>query len=136
MNYMLDTNACVAILRGKPDSVRIHAEKAVRNGAQLLISSVALHELWYGVSKSSRVEEGVWKLRMLLAGDLEVLPFDDEDARTSGEIRAELEIAGKRIGAYDTLIGGQCLRHGFTMVTNNMSEFSRIRNLKCVDWMK
>ncbi len=136
MNYMLDTNACVAILRGKPDSVRLHAEKAIRNGSHLLISSVALHELWYGTFKDSRAEEGTWKLRSFLAGDVEVVPFDDEDARTSGEIRAELEQSGKRIGAYDTLIGGQCLRYGFMMVTNNTSEFSRIRGLKCVDWTK
>jgi tRNA(fMet)-specific endonuclease VapC len=136
MNYMLDTNACVAILRGKPDSVRTHAGKAISNGSHLLISSIALHELWYGTFKGPRVDEGVGKLRTFLAGEVNVVPFDDEDAKTSGEIRAELEIAGTRIGAYDTLIGGQCLRHGFTMVTNNTSEFSRIRGLKCVDWTK
>jgi tRNA(fMet)-specific endonuclease VapC len=136
MNYMLDTNACVAILRNKPESLRRHAEKAAGGGSHLLISSIALHELWYGIFKSSRIDESAWQLRMFLAGDVEVLQFDDEDARISGQIRAELEAAGKRIGAYDTLIGGQCLRHGLTMVTNNLSEFSRIRGLRCVDWTK
>lgn len=136
MNYSLDTNACVAILRRKPDSVRIKAEKAIRQGSTLVISSVVLHELWYGVFKGSRVQENVWQLQAFLAWGVEVLHFDEEDARVSGEIRAGLEARGTRIGAYDTLIGGQCLSHGLTLVTNNLSEFSRIRGLTCVDWMK
>ncbi len=136
MNYFLDTSACVAILRRKPESVRIKAEKAIRQGSTLLISSVVLHELWYGVFKGSRVEENAWRLQAFLAWGVEVLHFDENDARVSGEIRAELEAGGNRIGAYDTLIGGQCLRHELTLVTNNLSEFSRIRGLKCVDWAK
>jgi tRNA(fMet)-specific endonuclease VapC len=136
MNYSLDTNVCVAILRRKPDSVRIKAEKAIRQGSTLVISSVVLHELWYGVFKSSRVQENVWQLQAFLAWGVEVLHFDEQDARVSGEIRADLEARGTRIGAYDTLIGGQCLRHGLTLVTNNLSEFSRIRGLTCVDWAK
>ncbi len=136
MNYSLDTNACVAILRRKPDSVRIKAEKAIRQGSSLLISSVVLHELWYGVFKGSRVQENVQQLQAFLAWGVELLHFDEEDARVSGEIRADLEARGSRIGAYDTLIGGQCLRHGLTLVTSNLSEFSRIRGLTCVDWAK
>ena len=136
MNYFLDTSACVAILRRKPESVRIKAEKAIRQGSTLLISSVVLHELWYGVFKGSRVEENAWRLQAFLAWGVEVLHFDENDARVSGEIRAELEAGGNRIGAYDTLIGGQCLRHGFTLVTNNLSEFSRVRGLNCIDWAK
>jgi tRNA(fMet)-specific endonuclease VapC len=136
MKYLLDTSACVAILRRKPDSVRIEAKKALRQGSALMISSVVLHELWYGVFKGNRVEENVWQLQAFLAPGIEVLHFDEEDARISGKIRAELEARGTRIGAYDTLIGAQCLRHGLTLVTNNVSEFSRIPGLMFVDWAK
>jgi tRNA(fMet)-specific endonuclease VapC len=136
MNYFLDTSACVAILRRKPESVRIKAEKAIRQGSTLLVSSVVLHELWYGTFKGSRVDENVWQLQAFLAWGVEILDFDEDDARFSGKIRAELEANGNRIGAYDTLIGGQCLRHGSTLVTNNLSEFSRIPGLICVDWTK
>ena len=136
MNYLLDTSACVAILRRKPDSVRIEAKKAIGQGSTLLVSSVVLHELWYGVFKGSRVQENVWQLQAFLARGVEVLHFDEEDARLSGKIRADLEARGTRIGAYDTLIGGQCLRHGLTLVTNNVSEFSRIPGLMFVDWAK
>jgi tRNA(fMet)-specific endonuclease VapC len=136
MNYFLDTSACVAILRRRPDSVRIEARKAIREGSALAISSVVLHELWYGVFKGSRIQENVQRLQAFLAWGVEVLHFDEEDAWLSGKIRAHLEARGTRIGAYDTLIGGQCLRHGLTLVTNNVSEFSRIPGLMVVDWTK
>jgi tRNA(fMet)-specific endonuclease VapC len=134
MDYLLDTNACVAMLRNQPPAVRNHADKVIAEGSRLAISSIALHELWYGTFKSARVDEGVWRLRMFLAGAIQVLPFDEEDARVSGKIRSDLTSAGRRIGEYDTLIGGQCLRHGMTLVTNNLFEFRRIQGLNCVDW--
>ncbi len=136
MTYFLDTNVCVAILRQKPGVVRSKAEKAIRHGSTLLVSSIVLHELWYGVFKGSRTEENVQQLQAFLAWGVEVLDFEEDDARLAGMIRAELESGGNRIGAYDTLIAGQCLRHGFTLVTNNLSEFSRVPNLICIDWTK
>lgn len=86
--------------------------------------------------KGQRFQEGVAQIRMFLAGGINVLEFDDEDARISGRIRAELASGGNVIGEYDTLIGGQCLRHGLTLVTNNISEFRRIHGLAYVDWTK
>jgi tRNA(fMet)-specific endonuclease VapC len=91
VNYLLDTSTCVAILRRKPESVRLRAERAIRQGSTLLISSIVLHELWYGVFKDSRVEENVWGLQAFLAWGVEILHFDEDDARVSGEIRAKLE---------------------------------------------
>jgi tRNA(fMet)-specific endonuclease VapC len=136
MKYFLDTSTCVAILRRKPESVRVKAENAIAQGSMLVISTIVLHELWYGAFKGSRVEENVLRLQAFLAWGIEVVDFDDEDARVSGQVREELEAAGNRIGAYDTLIGGQCLRHKLTFVTNNLAEFSGIRGLSCVDWAK
>jgi len=134
MDYLLDTNACVAILRNQPPSVRNHADQARAGGSRLAISSIALHELWYGTFKSSRVDEGAWRLRMFLAGGIKVLPFDDEDARISGKIRAELAGTGKRIGEYDTLIAGQAYCRNLTLVTANTREFERVRGLNVEDW--
>jgi len=53
-----------------------------------------LFELWYGAAKSSQVQENTERLRVLLSGDLDLLDFDDEDARTAGQVRASLERAG------------------------------------------
>jgi tRNA(fMet)-specific endonuclease VapC len=134
MNYLLDTNAVVALLRSRPAGVRERYRKAEKSGDYLAVSSVVLFELWYGVEKSGRVQENTERLRVLLSGDLDLLDFDDEDAQTAGRIRAALEKAGTPIGAYDLLIAGQALRRGLTVVTANTSEFGRVAGLVWEDW--
>lgn len=134
MNYLLDTNAVVALLRNKPARVRERYREAEASGDYFALSSVVLFELWYGVAKSSRVQENTERLRVLLSGDFDLLDFDDEDARIAGQVRAVLEKAGTQIGAYDLMIAGQALRRGLTVVTANTSEFSRIAALSWQDW--
>jgi tRNA(fMet)-specific endonuclease VapC len=134
VNYLLDTNAVVALLRNKPAGVRERYREAEASGDYLALSSVVLFELWYSVARSSRAQENTERLRVLLSGDLDLLDFDDEDARTAGQVRAALEKAGTPIGAYDLLIAGQALRRGLTVVTANTSEFSRVTGLSWQDW--
>jgi len=134
LNYLLDTNAAVALLRNKPARVRERYRLAEAAGDYLALSSVVLFELWYGVAKSSQAPENAERLRVLLSGDFDLLEFDDEDARSAGATRAALEKTGTPIGAYDVLIAGQALRRGLTVVTANTSEFSRIAGLSWEDW--
>ena len=134
MSYLLDTNAVVALLRDKPAGVRRRFRVAQEAGDYLTLSSVVLFELWYGVAKSSAIPENTERLRILLSGDLDLLEFDDEDARTAGQIRATLERIDRPIGAYDVLIAGQALRRGLTVVTANTAEFSRVDGLAWEDW--
>ena len=134
MSYLLDTNAVVALLRNKPARVRERYREAEAAEDYVALSSIVMFELWYGVAKSSRVPENTERLRVLLSGDLDLLDFDDEDARIAGQVRANLEKAGTSIGAYDLLIAGQALRRGLTAVTANTSEFSRVTGLKWEDW--
>ena len=134
MNYLLDTNAVVALLRSKPVAVREHFRQAEKAGDYLAVSSVVLFELWYGVEKSGRIQENTERLRVLLSGDLHLLDFDDEDAQAAGRIRAALEEIETSMGAYDLLIAGQALRRGLTVVTANTSEFSRVTGLSWEDW--
>ncbi|HEY7225017.1 MAG TPA: PIN domain-containing protein [Micromonosporaceae bacterium] len=70
----------------------------------------------------------------LLSGELDLLDFDDEDARVAGQVRAALEIRGTPIGAYDLLIAGQALRRGLTVITANGAEFGRVSGLNWEDW--
>jgi tRNA(fMet)-specific endonuclease VapC len=134
VNYLLDTNTVVALLRSKPVAVRERYRQAEKAGDYLAVSSVVLFELWYGVEKSGRVQENTERLRVLLSGNLDLLDFDDEDAQAAGRIRAALEKTGTPIGAYDLLIAGQALRRGLTVVTANASEFSRVTGLSWEDW--
>lgn len=134
MSYLLDTNAVVALLRNKPTVVRDRYRKAQDTAASVAISSVVLFQLWYGVAKSARVKENTERLRILLAGELDIAAFDDEDAAAAGQVRADLEVAGTPIGAYDVLIAGQALRRDLTVVTANTAEFGRVSGLRWEDW--
>ena len=134
MDFLLDTNACIALINGEPATVRARMQKASSGGAHILVSSVAVFELWYGVGKSTKQEFNRKRLEAFLAGPILVLPFEDADARVAGLVRAALEAVGKPIGAYDLLMAGQAVRHQLTLVTANMTEFSRVKGLACQDW--
>jgi tRNA(fMet)-specific endonuclease VapC len=134
MSYLLDTSACIAMLRDRPPLVRARALEAARRHQNLLVSSIVLHELWYGVYKSSDIPRNASKLLRFLAGNLETVDFDYEDARIAGEIRAVLKAQGKLIGAFDPLIAAQCLRHDLTLVTADVSDFRRISDLRWENW--
>ena len=134
MTYLLDTNACIALIDGAPKEVRRRFERALKKDATMLVSSVVAFELWYGVAKSQRKEANTQRLGAFLSGPLEWTRFDEDDAREAGRVRAELEIAGKPIGAYDVLIASQARRRGATLVTSNVAEFGRVSGLKWENW--
>jgi tRNA(fMet)-specific endonuclease VapC len=136
VDYLLDTNACIALINGHPAAVRSRMQKASAGGAHILVSSIAVFELWYGLEKSAKQDFNRKRLEKFLAGPILVLPFEDLDARVAGSVRAALEAVGKPIGAYDLLMAGQALRHQLTLVTANVSEFSRVKGLAWQDWAK
>lgn len=134
MNYLLDTNAVIALLKNRPGIVRKRLRRVGVKGASVAVSSVVLFELWYGVARSERRRENAERLRVFLSGSINVVPFEEDDAVTAGELRAGLEAAGTPIGPYDLLIAAQALRIGATLVTANVSEFARVRGLVWQDW--
>jgi tRNA(fMet)-specific endonuclease VapC len=136
VNYLLDTNACIALINGKPETVRSKFARTLQGGSSMRVPSIVVFDLWYGVEKSARTEANLQRLTEFLAGPLEILPFEQEDARVAGILRGQLERRGKPIGAYDILIAAQALRTESILVTANVSEFSRIESLQWEDWAK
>ena len=131
MRYMLDTNICIYVIKTKPEKVfqklqTIHPE-------DVCISSVTYAELVHGVEKSAAVEKNRLALSMLLA-NMEILDFDAVAANCYGKIRADLEKKGTPIGPLDMMIAGHAQSLGYTIVTNNVKEFSRVAALKIENW--
>jgi tRNA(fMet)-specific endonuclease VapC len=133
VSYLLDTNACIAIINGKPERVRQRLRSALTQNEPVMVSAIALYELWYGVTKSARAAANTERLAVFLA-PLETVPFDDDDARAAGTVRAALEQAGTPIGAYDTLLAGQALHRNLILVTANVAEFARVGGLRWQNW--
>ena len=136
MNYLLDTNVCIALLNENSPPIENRVLKELKANSMLSVSSVSAFELWYGVAKSARRPSNAQKLTTFLGSWVNLLSLDEEDARVAGEIRAEMDAIGRPIGQYDLLIAGQALRHKMTLITANTREFSRIKSLSWEDWSK
>ena len=100
----------------------------------MAISSITLAELLHGADKSSRVAEN---LRVVEYFDsrLAVLPYGPKAAGHYGSIRAALERIGQPIGINDLHIAAHARSEGLTLVTNNLSEFSRVPALQMENWV-
>jgi tRNA(fMet)-specific endonuclease VapC len=136
LNYLLDTNVCIALINRTSAAIRNRSQKALSHGEQLCVSSVVTFELWYGVANSVRQAHNARQLEAFLAGPVVLLPLEHEDSKAAGSIRAALRASGAPIGAYDYLIAGQALARQLTLVTANVSEFSRVKGLSWQDWAK
>ena len=134
IEYSLDTNACIALINGSSVPVRRRFKEALSAGSVICVSTVAVHELWYGVAKSARRDYNTERVQAFLSGPVRLMAFDDADARAAGEVRALLEQERRPIGAYDSLFAGQAARRGFTLVTANVREFERVDGLMWEDW--
>lgn len=134
MTWLLDTNACIALINGRPASVRDRYRAEVVDGELVLTSVVTVFELWYGVAKSRQRDLNAQRLAAFLSGPVEVIDLDADDAKIAGEIRSELEGRGTPIGPYDLLIAAQAVQRRATLVTANTSEFSRVTELHWEDW--
>lgn len=99
----------------------------------ICVSSITYAELTYGVEKSQMVEKNRLALALMLS-NIEIIAFDMEAAECYGKIRAELESQSNQIGALDMLIASIAKAHNYTLVTNNVKEFSRIKGLKIENW--
>jgi tRNA(fMet)-specific endonuclease VapC len=129
MRYLLDTNAVIAILNDSQSKVadRLRQETP----ADVAVSAIVLHELYYGAFKSRRVIQNVAFVDAL---QFVVLEFDKEDSRCAGMVRASLATVGTPIGPYDVLIAGQALSRNMVLVTRNLGEFARVATLQIEDW--
>jgi tRNA(fMet)-specific endonuclease VapC len=136
IEYSLDTNACIALINGSSVPVRRRFKEALAAGSVVCVSTVAVHELWYGVAKSARRDYNTERVQAFLSGPVRLMAFDDADARAAGEVRALLEEERRVIGAYDSLLAGQAARRGMTLVTANVREFERVDGLMWEDWSR
>lgn len=132
MNYLLDTNICIYLIKKRPPQVIARFKKLQLE--EVAISSVTLAELEYGVKKSQAKEKNQQALEEFIS-PLIVLPFDKQAASCYGDLRASLERMGTPIGSLDFMIAAHALSLGITLVTNNTKEFVRVSGLKIENWV-
>jgi tRNA(fMet)-specific endonuclease VapC len=131
MMHLLDTDISSYAMKRRNPGLIARIRGFARG--ELKVSTVTVFELEYGARRSPRYSSLVRVIDAFLP-NVEVLSFDRDASREAGEIRAELAGAGKMIGAHDLLIAGHARSLEATLVTNNVAEFSRVRDLKLENW--
>src|SRR6266851_3337187 len=125
MRYLLDANVVIRLLN---DATSKLAQRARREKpADIAISAIVAHELFYGAFNSQRAVQNVTLIDSL---QFVVVEFDKEDARQAGEVRALLASRGTPIGPYDVLIAGQAKARELILVTGNTTECGRVPGLR------
>ncbi len=130
MKYLLDTNICIYIINERPPAV---LQRFLRHRlGELGVSAITASELAFGVAKSAS-KKNLAALEKFLA-PLEVRAFGPDASWRYGLLRAALEARGQPIGALDTLIAAHALALDATLVTNDVTEFSRVPGLRLENW--
>jgi tRNA(fMet)-specific endonuclease VapC len=133
MEYLLDTDICIFLIRKKPQSL-ISKLQGLPFGA-VGISTITLAELQVGVNKSSNPSKNAKALIYFLLA-LDIVDFDYNAAVEYGHIRTYLENKGIPIGPMDTLIAAHAKCLNITLVTNNTKEFARVKGLNIENWIE
>lgn len=126
---MLDTNTVIYHFKGLGRVSEHLLSVAV---TELLLPSLVIFELQVGVAKAGSAKR--WNQLAQFINAIHEVPFGKQEALHAAIVRADLEQQGMPIGCIDVLIAGMALAHQATLVTHNVSEFSRVKGLNIVDW--
>lgn len=131
MRYMLDTDTASYIIKGSHPA--LDRRLASMPATDVCISSVTRAELLYGVHRKPGAHHLARVVAQFLA-TISSLPWDDEAADRFARVAAELAIAGKSIGTFDTMIAAHAVAMDAVIVTNNVQHFSRVAGATVENW--
>lgn len=129
--FMLDTDTCSYIMkRSHPLVLKRLQSVSVED---VCMSVVTKAELLYGVELSPRRAQDGAALAAFLPY-VEAVDFEEGAALHYAEIRADLRRRGAMTGANDLFIAAHARALSLTLVTNNVTEFERVRDLRIDNW--
>lgn len=131
-SFLLDTNMVSFLMRGDGPT----AEQVSRTPLSRLGMSVATElEVEFGIEKAGRPARLVDQFAEVIRGvPVRALPTDI--AKHYAQVRCDLEKRGSVIGHFDLIIAAHAVAEGAVLVTNNTTEFKRVKGLRLDDWSK
>lgn len=128
--YLLDTNICVFLFKGKYN-VNDRIKKVGFHNC--CISEITLAELKYGAECSEKVIENN-KMLDDFANEITILPIYNSLSLYAKE-KARLRKAGNLIDDFDLLIGVTSVANNLILVTDNEKHLKRISRVKIENWI-
>ena len=129
---LLDTDTCVALLRGV-GHVGERLEAAAPHG--VVTTWVTAGELAYGAACSADPEGNAARADAFLA-TLPVLAPDAASARWFGAVKAALRRRGELLPDAELWIASLALAHGAVVVTGNTRHLGRVPGVRTEDWIR
>jgi tRNA(fMet)-specific endonuclease VapC len=129
--YVLDTNTCIYLINGNATLMKKVREIGVYS---IGISNATLAELYFGAYNSQYVEANLLRIAKFKK-NLSVYSDSHESACRFGQIKAHLKSRGLLIEDFDILIASIALVNDCILVTNNLSHFQRINDLRLENWL-
>ena len=128
--YLLDTNICVHLLRGRTE---LRRKISSVGWSQCCISDMTVIELFYGAECSNNVTETVSLVKDFIS-NIEIIPVN-VCIREFSRQKARLRRLGTPLEDFDLLIGTTAVAMGYIMVTQNVKHLSRIENICIENWI-
>jgi len=132
IRYLLDTNTISFHIRRSSASLQRRLRRTPAKAVAL--SVITEMEIRYGLARNPSLRVAPL-VEDFLAG-VTILPLTSEVAGHYARIRAELDREGKPIGPLDLMIASHAVTLGLTLITSDLREFRRVRNLRCEDWTR
>ena len=130
MEYLLDTNICIHYFKGQFELKNKFEQIGFQNFA---ISEITLAQLIYGAEKSIRKAENI-KVVEAFTDKIAIMPIIDS-LWLYGKEKARLKIKGTIISDLDLFIGATAIINNMILVTRNVKEFERMKNIKIENWI-
>lgn len=137
IRYLLDTNVLSEAIKSHPNKKTL--ERLSEHDGELATCSVVWHELSYGAarlaaSKKRRAIEAY--LEEAVRGTLPILPYEQEAATWHTKERARLSKSGRPPAAADGQIAAIAHVNDLIVVTANVKDFRRFKDLVLEDWSR
>jgi tRNA(fMet)-specific endonuclease VapC len=135
--YLLDTNIITAGIAPKLDDGLLH--KLAEYSGECVTAAPVIHEIRLGIEllvPSRRREDIERYLEDVVLRVYPVLSYDERAADWHARERARLRGRGAEPPYFDGLIASIAATSDLTLVTTNVRDFRRFRNLRIENWRR
>ena len=131
MEIILDADV---IIRGEKAVFDVTAWAASRPNDRFAIAAITMAELLHGVERGTEPHKSKRRkyLEAIVAA-LPIIPYTEQTAYGHARLWAELQSAGKVIGAYDLIVAATALERGSHLATFNKRHFATVKGLHTVE---
>jgi len=132
--YMLDTDICSFIMRERPSAVLERLQKVAERQHGIVVSVITYYEMLLGTIGHRASPKHANLVDAFVARLSAILPWTSTAAEETVRIRRDLAAKGTPIGGNDAMIAGHAIASDCVLVTGNVREYARVRNLQWENW--